>query len=550
MTLESASNWPDLEQKNLRTSEIRYRRLFETARDGILIVDAVTRKITDVNPFLVELLGYSRDEFLGKELWEIGLLRDAEANHDAFRELQREGYIRYEDLPLESKDGKRREVEFISNVYEENGHPVIQCNIRDITERKQADQELERLMIREKMARAEAEAANRSKDEFLAIVSHELRTPLSAILGMTALLRTGKFDDYAGALEIIQRNAKAQTQLIEDILDITRITAGKLLLKVEPIRLAPIIDGAIDSVRHWADSKNIQIQVHLDTDIGLVPGDPNRLQQVVWNLLTNAIKFSPPGGFVRVGLERAGEIAEPQAHIVVSDSGNGISADFLPHIFDRFSQADSSSTRRHGGLGLGLAISRHIVEMHGGTIQIDGGGHGRGAVLTVILPLTPHREEETNLPEAIPNRSIDVEGEALFHCPPELNGLRVLAVDDNPDTLEMIRGVLTTCGAEVRTCISVAAALDTLAIWRPDILVSDIAMPGEDGYALIGKVRAFEREHGTRRTPAMALTAYVRIDARAGVLTAGYDMFLPKPVEPIELTATLATLVNGSRFAK
>jgi PAS domain S-box-containing protein len=546
MTAEIQSIDRDLEHRNLRTSEIRYRRLFETARDGILIIDTVTSKITDVNPFLVELLGYSMDEILGKELWEIGLLGDVEASHGAFRELQQAGYIRYEDLPLQTKDGKQREVEFVSNVYVEDGHQVIQCNIRDVTQRKKAEKELERLMIREKTARAQAEAANRSKDEFLAIVSHELRTPLTAILGMTMLLGTGKFEDTARAIEIIERNARAQAQLIEDILDISRITAGKLRLEVRPLDLTLTINTAIDSVRHMADSKHIQIQTQFDTDMELVSGDPNRLRQVLWNLLANAIKFSPRGGFVRVQLTRAEEPLGSQAQIVVSDTGDGINADFLPYVFDRFSQADSTTTRKHGGLGLGLAITRHIVEMHGGTIQVDGGGPGKGAIFTVGLPfVAPHGTESFTTGDESRTAYITLDTVTPFQSPPELNGLRVLAIDDEPDTLEMIRAVLSRCGAQVRTCISVAAALEALESWWPDVLLSDMAMPGEDGYALIEKVRGLERERGGR-TPAMALTAYVRVEDRTRVLAAGYDIFVPKPVEPDELIATLANLVKGS----
>jgi PAS domain S-box-containing protein len=540
-------NEQEQEHRRLRTSEIRYRRLFEAARDGILIIDAVTRKITDVNPFLMELLHYSRYEILGKELWEIGLLKDAQDSHDAFRELQENGYIRYEDLPLQTKDGTRREVEFVSNVYVEDGQQVIQCNIRDVTDRKKADHELGELMVREKAARADAEAANRSKDEFLAMVSHELRTPLTAILGMTMLLHTGKFEDTASAVEIIERNAKAQAHLIEDILDISRITAGKLHLDVKPLDLSLIINAAIGSVRHMADSKNIKIQTHFEPDAGLVSGDPTRLQQVVWNLLINAIKFSPRGGSVEVLLEGAGDGIGSQAQIVVTDTGSGISAEFLPFVFDRFSQADSTSTRKFGGLGLGLAISRHIVEMHGGTIQVDGGGQGTGAAFTVRLPLAAACD-----PEAIPDEcrtpSIPLEPVMRFPCPAELKGLQVLAIDDEPDTLEMIRAVLAHCGAEVRICISVACALEALKDWWPDVLVSDMAMPDEDGYALIGRVRALERERG-KRTPAMALTASVRASDRARVLAAGYDVFVPKPVEPAELVANLVSLVRGNSMS-
>ncbi|HEY6120018.1 MAG TPA: histidine kinase dimerization/phospho-acceptor domain-containing protein, partial [Pyrinomonadaceae bacterium] len=268
----------------LRTSEIRYRRLFESARDGILILNAVTLKITDVNPFMTELLDYSRDEFLGKELWEIGLFSDKEASQRAFRELQVNGYLRYEDLPLQSKAGKVRQVEFVSNVYEEDGHQVIQCNIRDITDRKRAEEERTLLLERAKAARAEADTANVIKDEFLATVSHELRTPLTSILGWSNLLTTGNLDEQASkrALETIARNARAQRRLIDDLLDLSRIITGKLRLDLRSVELAPMIESVVDSVRPAADARNIQLHTAIDPQISPIFGDPDRLQQIIW----------------------------------------------------------------------------------------------------------------------------------------------------------------------------------------------------------------------------------------------------------------------------
>jgi PAS domain S-box-containing protein len=527
--------------EDLRTSEIRYRRLFESARDGILILDAATRKITDVNPFMVKLLGYPRGLFLGKELWQIGLLEDVKTSRLAFRELKRNGYIRYEDLPLETKDGKRREVEFVSNVYDEGGHQVIQCNIRDITTRKQGEEEFKQLMVREKEARAEAEEANHVKDEFLATVSHELRTPLTAILGWSTMLRNDTLDEATSALalDVIDRNAKTQAQLIEDLLDLSRIINGNLHLQVRPVGLEEIVNATIECLCPAADVKAIQIQALLDPDVGLVSGDPIRLQQAVANLLANAIKFTPEGGRVKVKLERVNS----DALINVTDTGAGISADFLPNVFDRFRQADSASTRKYGGLGLGLAIVRKIVEMHGGTVMAESRGEGQGASFTVKIPLLvlPHIEKsQANKSK----RTGQAHGKkAVLDYPREINGLRILLVDDDASTLEMLTAVLNHGGAQVRSCPSATPALELFLEWKPDILLSDIAMPEKNGYWLIARVRGLEQEHGGR-IPAVALTAYARVEDRARVLMAGFDMFVPKPVYLPELLSTLASLVN------
>jgi PAS domain S-box-containing protein len=528
-------------REDLRTSEIRYRRLFESARDGILILDAATRKITDVNPFMVKLLGYSRGQFLGKELWEIGLLEDAKTSRLAFRELKQNGYIRYEDLPLETKDGKRREVEFVSNVYDEGGHQVIQCNIRDITTRKQGEEEFKQLMVREKEARAEAEEANHVKDEFLATVSHELRTPLTAILGWSTMLRNDTLDEAASAraLEIIDRNAKTQAQLIEDLLDLSRIINGKFQLQVRPVGLEEIVNATIECLRPAADVKAVQIQAQLDPDVGMVSGDPIRLQQVVANLLANAIKFTPEEGRVKVKLERV----KSDALINVTDTGAGISADFLPYVFDRFRQADSASTRKYGGLGLGLTIVRKIVEMHGGVVLAESCGEGQGASFTVKIPLLvlPHIEKSQANKSKCTGQVH--EKKAVFDYPREINGLRILLVDDDASTLEMLTAVLNHGGAQVRNCTSAAQALELLQEWKADILLSDIAMPDKNGYWLIAQVRGLEKEHGGG-IPAVALTAYARAEDRARVLMAGFDMFVPKPVYLPELLSTLASLVN------
>jgi len=528
---------PERTQEGLRSSEIRYRRLFEAARDGILILNAATLKITDVNPFMTELLGYSRDEFLGKELWEIGLFSDKDASQTAFRELQATGYLRYEDLPLQTRHGESREVEFVSNVYEEDGHQVIQCNIRDISERKRAQEERGLLLESAQAARAEADIANTIKDEFLAILSHELRTPLTSILGWSNMLTDGSLDEQASkrALETIIRNARAQKQLIDDLLDISRIITGKLRLDVRSVELAPIIETVVDGLRPAADARSIHLQIALDPRTSLISGDPDRLQQIIWNLLTNAIKFTPKGGRVQVWFERI----ESHVEITVSDTGQGIASELLPHVFDRFRQSDSSSTRRHGGLGLGLSIVCQLVELHGGTVKAESPGAGEGTTFKVILPLLSVHHE---LSDEEMTRPL-IESHTLTDRQPSLADLRVLVVDDEPDARELVAAVLTGRGAEVVSVGSAGEALEEMERQRFDVLVSDIGMPQMDGYALIEKVRQLPAERGGR-IPAAALTAYAGVEDRMRVLSTGYQMHIPKPVEPAELATVVASLVQ------
>jgi len=394
------------------------------------------------------------------------------------------------------------------------------------------------LLRREHLAREQAETANRAKDEFLATVSHELRTPLNAILGWAHMLRSNKLDQTTQdrALETIERNAKSQAQLIEDILDVSRIVTGKLRLDVRPVELATVVEAAIDAVRPAADAKGIRIETILDPRAGPISGDPNRVQQIVWNLAANAVKFTGKGGRVQVRLQRAGSYVE----IVVSDTGQGVSPEFLPYVFDRFRQADATSTRRHGGLGLGLAIVRHLVEMHGGTVFAASPGDGLGATFTVRLPLIVTRLEELEQPRPASAGSLSP-GTSL-----ELDGLKVMVVDDEPDTREMLKIMIGRLGAEVRACASSEDAMKMLSDWKPDVIVSDIEMPGEDGYELIRKVRRSEANSGRRPAPAVALTAYGRVEDRLRALAAGYQMHLSKPAEPAELAAVIASLASRS----
>jgi signal transduction histidine kinase/ActR/RegA family two-component response regulator len=392
----------------------------------------------------------------------------------------------------------------------------------------------EQLLRGEQQARAAAEAANRAKDEFLAVVSHELRTPLNAVYGWARLLQAGQVRDEQAerALDAIVRNANAQVQLIDDLLDVSRVVSGKMRLDVRPVDLRTVIEGALDAVRPAAEAKAIRLQSVLDPRAAPITGDPGRLQQVIWNLLMNAVKFTPKGGRVQVHLQRVNSHVE----IIVSDTGPGIPPDVLPFIFDRFTQADSSSTRAHSGLGLGLALVKHLVELHGGSVDAQSPGEGKGATFVIRLPLTIADISAGSRPRLHPTAATI---EALLPGP-RLDGLRVLVVDDDPDALNLASAILTDAGAAVRTCLSAPEALAVLQQWRPHVLVSDIEMPGEDGYSLIRKVRALDSEHGGN-TPAVALTAYGRIQDRMLSLSAGYSMHVPKPVDPGELTTIIAS---------
>jgi PAS domain S-box-containing protein len=396
-----------------------------------------------------------------------------------------------------------------------------------------------RLYQAEQRLRAEAEDANRTKDEFLATLSHELRTPLTAMLGWTRMLRMKELDEQtsAHALETVERNAKAQAQLIEDLLDVSRIITGKLRLDARPIELMPIIEAAVDSVRPAAEAKGISIETHLDALSGAVSGDPSRLQQVAWNLLANAVKFTSRGGQVSVSMRRV----HSQIEVTVSDTGQGISKEFLPFVFDRFRQADGSSTRLHGGLGLGLAIVRHLVELHGGTVGAESAGEGQGSTFNIRLPLLPQNVADFGLrgdEQAFEKSAILNPRSAV------LEGLRVLVVDDEEDARTLIRTVLERQGAEVLAVGSAREALRELSAHRLDVIVSDIGMPDEDGYALIRQVRERAADEGGW-IPAVAVSAYVGEDNRRKALAAGFQLHVAKPVDPVELIAVVESLVKS-----
>ncbi|MEG4251230.1 response regulator [Microcoleus sp. Pol10D4] len=515
----------------LSKSEERFRTLCACSPLGIYVAD-VEGRCTYINPRCQAICGLTLEESLA-EIWQrevhpedrervvadwLAWIKEGNEYSNEFRLAGSETvrWINVQSSPMFSDLGK-----LIGHV----------GTVRDVTDRKQAEEERGRL-IREQVARQEAERANQMKDEFLAILSHELRTPLNAILGWSRLLRTKTFDQdtIEKALETIERNAKSQSQLIEDILDVSRILRGKLNLNKHPIRLESAIKLAIDSLQPLTEEKSIVIELTCSPNVGEVIGDFDRLQQIVWNLLSNAIKFSPQEGKVQVRLESVGD----EAQIEIIDSGIGIAPDFLPYVFDRFRQADSSTTRSYGGLGLGLAIVRHLVEQHGGKVQAEN-NPGAGAKFTVVLPLA-----QRNALAADDDWShLNDQTQTL----PTLANLQLLVVDDDDDTREFLIALLEDEGAIVRSAASVAGALAALESYLPDLLLSDIGMPEADGYELIGRVREMERLRGGKM-PAIALTAYAREEERQQALEAGFQMHLSKPVDINKLIAAIANLTG------
>jgi PAS domain S-box-containing protein len=426
--------------------------------------------------------------------------------------------------------------------YDSDGIPYDIVGVTlDITDSKRAEAEREQLLASEQAARVEAEAASRLKDQFLATVSHELRTPLMAIMGWANLLRADLVDEnsVATALETIERNANSQMQLINDLLDVSRIISGKMRLEVEDVEVTSVIMAAIEAIRPAAVAKNVKLQVSISPQPILMRADPERLQQIAWNLLSNAVKFTPEGGQIHTALA----VKDKRIELKVSDNGRGIAPEFLSHVFGRFRQADQTSTRTYGGLGLGLSIVLQLVELHGGSISADSEGEGRGATFTVYLPLAAN-EPDNILGHDSPVIGKDADGTAL-QCPSHLKDLRVLVVDDEPDTRAMLKTTLELCGSIVYTAASVSEATEIFTQFEPDILVSDIGLPNENGYALIAKIRSIEASTG-KTIPAMALTAYVAEEDRLQAIDAGFQMHVAKPVEAGEFISLLSDLVQRS----
>ena len=511
----------------MRAGEARFRAVFDRAQNAMTLVDEDGRYV-EVNPAFCRLVGRERDALVGLAArtllpGSVGAERDA-----ALAALSETGEWRGV-MPILHKDGTEREVEWTSSMLPSGG---IRLAIgMDITERRLLERDRERLLASEQAARAEAERANRLKDEFLATLSHELRNPLNAILGWAQMLPRGRTDpDLLRGLATIERNARVQAQLISDLLDVSRITSGKLRLDVVSLDPSTVVEAALEVVAPAAEAKGIRLRSALAHGESHVLADADRLQQVVWNLVANAIKFTPKGGEVRVVLQKVDSSIE----LRVEDDGSGISPEFLPHIFERFRQETAGTRKSHGGLGLGLAIVKHLVEMHGGTVAVYSEGEGRGATFTATLPLATERA-------AIGPGSPDAAG-PLGACP--LDGVSVVVVEDDPDARELVCRVLLEAGAQTHPAPDAETAVGLVETLGPGILVSDIGMANRDGYDLIRELRA--KGHTSQSLPAIALTAFARMEDRRDALLAGYQNHLTKPVDPTELIAAVAALAGVS----
>ena len=488
-----------------------------------------------------KLFTWRAEEVLGKHVsdWQFVFAEDLAAVEQVTRK-QRQGVERHGVLRNRNytKGGSILYCEWYNSVLNDEAGKLVSVLslVLDVTARKRAEEELDRLLVREREARRVAEQADRLKDEFLATLSHELRTPLTSVLGWASLIRSGDVDEanFPRAMEIIERNARSQARLIDDLLDVSRIITGNLRLELHSIDFAPVIEAANDALRPAAEAKGIQLQIEFASQACKVRGDTNRLRQVVWNLILNAIKFTPRGGRVVVGLHCNDSFAQ----LTVSDTGDGIDRDFLPYVFDRFRQAEGSISRKQGGLGLGLAVVRHLVELHGGSVSAESGGPGQGATFTVELPLVDGLA------------AVDAEdqkqaatGKGLDRSSLRLDGLRVLVVEDDDDSRSLLSMVLKQYGANVTAASSAAEALKALERAPADVLISDIGMPDEDGYELMRKVRALPPQRGGL-APAIALTGYATCKDRERALLAGYQVHVAKPVEPIALVAAVANLAK------
>jgi PAS domain S-box-containing protein len=515
----------------LRESQQLFVRVFNANPLPMTITSLHNGRHLEVNEAALQHSGYTREEMLGRTKLDLGFWVAPDERERLLVALHSQGRARDLEVTFRTKGGEERLLLVNSEVITYEGQDAVLSVSLDITDRK-------RLAEREQKARAAAEAASQAKDEFLAVLSHELRTPLNAVYGWARMLSEGALDGDAAtrALDAIVRNASAQAQLIDDMLDISRIVTGKMRLDVRPVDLRGVIEAALDSVRPAADARGIRLHAVLDTRAIGITGDPDRLQQVVWNLLTNAVKFTPKGGRVQVHLQRVNSHVE----IVVNDTGQGIGRDLLPRVFERFHQAGKTSQGRGEGLGLGLALVRHLVELHGGTVTAYSAGEGQGATFTVNLPIASVRHPDDEEGGRVHPTASSLGGGAAL---PSLHGLRVLVVDDDHDGLALAGAILGSAGAETRTCLSAAEGLRVLQDWRPHVLVSDIEMPDEDGYAFLRRVRALEVARGGR-TPALALTAYGRVEDRLRALVAGFNMHVPKPVEPAELATVVASLAG------
>ena len=488
------------------------------------------------------LFGWKAEDVLGKHVneWRFVFADDVDAVA-LVTNRQREG-VEVQGVQHNrnyTREGSILYCEWYNSVLrDERGKLVsVLSLVLDVTARQSAEDERAASLVRERDARKHAEEADRLKDEFLATLSHELRTPLTSILGWASMIRTGEVEgsNATRAIETIERNARSQARLIDDLLDVSRIITGNLRLDLHPLNLAPIVEGALDALRPTADVKGIKLQTHFVPEECLVKGDPNRLRQVIWNLLSNAIKFTQRGGRVSIDLT----CVESTARLMVSDTGDGISAEFLPYVFDRFRQAEGSISRKQGGLGLGLAVARHLVELHGGTITAESEGLGNGAVFTVDLPLAQERRD----PALAEERRREVERRRSRSGVIRLDGIHVLLVEDDDDSRKLLGTMLKHYGAKVTSTKSAAKALEVFENEVPDVIISDIGMPDQDGYELIRKLRALPVEKGGN-IPAIALTGYASRKDRERALNSGYNQHMAKPIEQADVISAIAALVG------
>jgi PAS domain S-box-containing protein len=504
--------------------------------DDAIVGKTLDGVITTWNAGAVRMFGYLPEEAVGRSITILLPPERLAEEQTIVATLLRGDRIEHFETERVTKDGRRLQVSLsVSPIRDGHGRIVGAAKIaRDVTLRHTLERERDDLLARERIAREEAEASNRAKDAFLATISHELRTPLSPILTWTQLLRQGRLDPEKSerALSAIERSARSQAQLIDDLLDVSRIVSGKMRIQVRPIDLIAVIHAAAEVVRPAAAAKRIDLRLDLDPQAASMIGDPERLQQIVWNLLSNGIKFTPAAGRVDIILRSI----EGQIEISVSDTGEGFHPDFRPFIFDRFRQAEVGTTRAHGGLGLGLAIVRHLVELHGGTVEAESAGKGAGATFTVRLP---HRTAARREDGPLGRKQGDVADPTPF---PSLDAVRILVVDDEPDSLDVVGTLLDSCGADIRLATSAADALEVLRTWTPDLVVTDIGMPGTDGYALLAAMQRREAQLG--RIPAIALTAFATRDDHVRILAAGFQLHVTKPVDPIELVTGVANVAK------
>jgi PAS domain S-box-containing protein len=511
--------------------------------DDAIISKSLGGVILTWNKGAERMFGYVAEEVIGKSTTVLVAPGRENEETGILEQLKRGEHINHFETVRIAKDGRSIDISLsVSPIRGKDGAVIAAASIaRDISDRKRSEQEREALLEREQAARKEAEEANRFKDEFLATMSHELRTPLTSIAGWAALLLRGGLDSQATAraLASIDRNAKAQAQLIDDLLDVSRIISGRLRLDVQPVDLPAILQAAADSARPAAQAKGIQLETVLDPKAGPVAGDPGRVQQIVWNLLSNAVKFTPKGGRVQLRLERVNSHVE----ITVSDTGMGIVPEATPHIFERFWQSERGTTRGQGGLGLGLAIVRHLTELHGGSAHVYSSGINEGATFTIKLPLMIVRDDQRFPMDAAIRRHPATDSDSPVQYEAHLDNVHVLVVEDECDSRELISTLLASHKARVTLAANARAALELLETAKPDVLVSDIEMPQHDGYWLIRQIRSLDGRRGNR-IPAIALSAHARTQDRVRSLSAGFQMHLAKPFDPVELVSAIERLID------